>query len=898
MALTIGTQLGSYEITALLGKGGMGEVYRARDTKLKRDVAIKVLPDEFSRDADRVSRFQREAEVLASLNHSNVAAIYDLQEANGSRYLVLELVEGETLGDRIARGPIPVEEALDIAKNICEALEAAHEKGIIHRDLKPANVKITPDGKVKVLDFGLAKAMSGTTTATTLSNSPTLVSGSMGGMIVGTAAYMSPEQARGREADQRSDVFAFGCVLYEMLTGRQAFQGEDVSDVLASVMKIEPDMNLLPANLSPRLRELLGRCLAKNRKDRWYAVGDLRVELETIIADPLGVKFQVVRKIPPRPLWKRAIPAAAWLLVGAVIAGTAAWTLKPSRPLAITRFPILLGEGQQFTNTGRNVLAISPDGTQIIYVANRTLYHRPMYELEARLIPGTGTQTAVLSPVFSPDGQSVVFWTELDRTLKKISVNGGTPITLCPVDIPLGMSWTTDGILVAQSGKEILRVSPNAGKPEVLVSTKSETATLPYMLPGGKAVLFTLHSGTDPDKWDKAQIVVQTLASGERKTLIEGGSDGRYVPSGHIVYAFSGTLRAVAFDLQKLQVTSGAVPVLEGVRRGNTDGVAQYVFSDNGSLIYVPGPATNAFTQRDLALIDRKGSVELLKLPPGPKEAARFSPDGKRVAFGSDDGKEAIVSIYDLAGTSAPRRLTFGGRNRFPLWSSDGQRIAFQSNREGDLGIFWQRADGTGTAERLTKPNKDTAHVPESWSPNGEGFLFNVVEGSTHSLWMFSFKDKKAAPFGSVQSSIPPNAVFSPDGKWVAYASDETGRREVYVQPFPSTGAKYQVLSPGAINPHHPLWSPDGRELFYIPTGGQAVVVSFTAQPSVSFGKPEPVTGMLDQGGPGTKRNTDIGPNGRFIGVVAADEAQPAGSPAIQVVLNWFTEVQRRVPVK
>src|SRR5499433_1802480 len=290
MSVYVGTRLGSLEITALLGKGGMGEVYRARDTKLKRDVAIKILPDEFSRDADRVSRFQREAEVLASLNHPNIAAIYDLEEAQGSRYLVLELVEGETLADRIARGPLPVEEALDIAKSICEALEAAHEKAIIHWDLKPANVKVTPDGKVKVLDFGLAKAVENAPIVGPQSNSPTLLNGSMGGMIVGTAAYMSPEQARGREADQRSDVFAFGCVLYEMLTGRQAFRGEDVSDVLAAVLRAEADLNLLPTNLNPRLLELLRRCLAKNRKDRWYAVGDLRVEIETIFTDSHGLK--------------------------------------------------------------------------------------------------------------------------------------------------------------------------------------------------------------------------------------------------------------------------------------------------------------------------------------------------------------------------------------------------------------------------------------------------------------------------------------------------------------------------------------------------------------------------------------------------------------------------------
>jgi len=362
MALSVGTQLGSHEITALLGRGGMGEVYRARDLKLKREVAIKILPEEFALDADRISRFQREAEVLASLNHPNIAAIYDVADANQTRYLVLELVEGETLADRIARGPIPAEEAFDIARQICEALEAAHEKGIIHRDLKPANVKLTSEGGVKVLDFGLAKAMSGANTGPiALSNSPTMLSGTMAGMIVGTAAYMSPEQARGREADPRSDVFAFGCVLYEMLTGRQAFQGEDVSDVLASVMKLDPDFGSLPANLNPRLVDLLHRCLARNRKQRWYSIGDVRVELEAIRTSPFKVEEKPVSATTARPVWKYV----ALISLSATLAGIfflSNLNSKSSAPLTVTRFPLVIGEGQTFTTTGRWMLAISPDG--------------------------------------------------------------------------------------------------------------------------------------------------------------------------------------------------------------------------------------------------------------------------------------------------------------------------------------------------------------------------------------------------------------------------------------------------------------------------------------------------------------------------------------------------------
>src|SRR5262245_34773646 len=608
MALTIGTQLGSMEVTALIGRGGMGEVYRARDTKLKRDVAIKILPDEFSRDADRVSRFQREAEVLASLNHPNIAAIYDLQEANGSRYLVLELVEGETLADRIARGPIPVEEALDVARNICEALEAAHEKGIIHRDLKPANVKITPDGKVKVLDFGLAKAMFGTATATTLSNSPTLLNGSMGGMIVGTAAYMSPEQARGREADQRSDVFAFGCVLYEMLTGRQAFRGEDVSDVLAAVLRTEPDLNLLPPNLNPRLLELLRRCLAKNRKDRWYAVGDLRVEIETILTESHGLNAAHVPSAR-MPRWRLAAVISITALLAAFATAQIVWHPRPNSPASISRFSFVLPDGQGITRGGRPVIAISPGGENIVYQANRQLYLRSMAALDARPMEGTNLDAA--DPFFSPDGKWLGFYAVAERKLKKIAITGGTAVTVSEVDFPSSASWTAEGqILLADPRKGILRVSANGGKPETLIAAKAGEVMLgPQLLPDRDHVLFTVSSQTStvgavrPQYSDKAQIVAQSLKSGERKTLIEGGADARYVATGHLVYATGNVLFAVPFDLAKVQVTGGPVPVVEGVERADApgnSGPARYAISDQGTLIYVLERVT---TQRILSLV-------------------------------------------------------------------------------------------------------------------------------------------------------------------------------------------------------------------------------------------------------------------------------------------------------
>jgi len=936
MSLAPGARLGPYEIISPLGAGGMGEVYRARDSKLNRDVALKVLPEEFALDADRLARFRREAQVLASLNHPNIGGIYGFEDAGGIHALVLELVEGPTLADRIAQGSLPLDEALPIARQIAEALEAAHERGIIHRDLKPANIKLRPDGTVKVLDFGLAKALGPAEagryvrdgaaaldrsvrlqpdlTASPTIMSPALMTGA--GVILGTAAYMSPEQAKGREADKRTDIWAFGCVLYEMLTGRRAFEGEDVSDTLAAVLRGEPDWTALPVEVSPVIRVLLMRCLEKDRRKR---IADLSTPLFLIDEPAIGARAAGAAPAPvtlPRtPIWRRAIPFLVTATVAGVLVGGVSWSLRPSStPLTVTRFPLTLAEGQEFTNDGRQVVAISPDGTRMVYVANQRLHLRSMSDLKAMPIPGTEIQQGVLNPVFSPDGRSIAFWSGADLTVKRIAINGGAPVTVCPADRPFGMTWDADGILFGQGPAGIMRVPASGGKPEILVDVNDgEIAHGPQMLPDGRTVLFTLARGAGTDRWDKATIVVQSSRSGDRKTLIEGGSDARYLPTGHIVYALGGTVFAVPFDLRRLEVTGEPVPIVEGVRRANTPdlntGVAQFGVSDTGSLMYVPGPVSTTADQRDLARIDRKGGTEPLNLPPGPYEFPRVSPDGRRLTFGTDDGNEAIVWIYDLSGTSSMRRLTFGGKNRFPIWSADGERVAFQSDREGDLGIFWQRADGTGTAERLTRPEQGTSHFPESWAPKGERFLFSASKGLRGSLWTLSLQDKKAEPFGGVQQSSPSlaRAMFSPDGRWVAYGSDETGvgADVVYVQPFPATGVKYQISKDTG---HSPLWSPDGKEIFYVRgaatqiAGGQLVVMSLTTQPTFTFGNPVAVTrGRLHLfGGLNVPRRFDIGPDRGIIGVVDSVETPSAAlaAPRIEVVLNWLEELKQRVPTK
>ena len=775
-------------------------------------------------------------------------------------------------------------------------------------------LRVRDDGTVKVLDFGLAKAMDpASPSSANAMNSPTLTAATVHGVILGTAAYMSPEQAAGKPVDKRSDLWAFGVVLLEMLTGRQMFTGETVSHVLAAVLATGPDWTKLPPDTPAPIRTLLRRCLEKDRKQRLDSAAAVRLDIDDALvgtATPGGFGGIVARSP-----WRRALPFAATAIVAVVFTGIAVWSVRPSTPApTVTRFSFPLAEGQQFTNGGRPLVALSPDGTQMVYVANNRLYLRSMSETEARLIPGT-EEPSVTSPAFSPDGRSIAFVSGREGAVKRIAVGGGVAITLCPISTTsLGLSWGADGIVFGQRGVGIMRVSSNGGQPELLVSVKNdEVAFGPHVLPGGQAVLFTLVSGagtgvgtgnSDPgDMWDKAHIVVQSLTSAERKTLITGGSDAQYVPTDHLVYAVGGVLFAVTFDLRRLQVVGGPVPIVQGVRRGAATGAANFGVSANGSLIYVPGPVSTR--QRDLALIDRLGSPQPLKLQGGLYEYPRVSPDGQRVAVETDDGKDANIWIYDLTATSSLRRLTLAGRNEFPVWSADSARVAFQSNREGDLAIFWQRADGSGTAERLTKPDPDTTHVPSSWSPDGKRLLFTERKGSNTSLWTLSLPDKAAARVSDVQSPNDTDGAFSPDGRWVAYTSVSIGTRgaesSVVVQPFPSTGAKYFVSSEFSA---HPVWSSDGKELFFSGGGpGQLRVVRVTTHPSFVFGDRTPVSSVLRaiDRGPFSPRNYDITPDAkRFIGVVVSGQAQTGESaaPQIQVVLNWLEELKRLAPTK
>ncbi len=915
MTLTAGTHLGPYEITSALGAGGMGEVYRAFDAKLNRHVALKILPELFALDHERIARFKREAQVLASLNHPNIAAIYGFEDSNGVQALILELVDGPTLGDRIAEGPIPLDEAAPMARQIAEALEAAHEQGIIHRDLKPANIKLRADGTVKVLDFGLAKALTPVSVAgVDATVSPTITSPAMTqlGLILGTAAYMSPEQAKGRPADKRSDVWAFGAVLYEMLSGERAFQGDDVSDTLAAVLRQNLDLKALPSSTPEAVRRLIARCLDRDVKQRLRDIGEARI----LLSDPAAAKADSIDVIsaaaPQRPLWRRAIPAMVASLVAAALAASAAWyfSRQPSPPQPVTRFPFVLPAGQSMTvPLSRRMVALSPDGSQLVYEANGRLYRRSMSQLDGHVIQGTEGHQLVAEPVVSPDGQSVAFSAFADSTLKRVPITGGAAVTICRIDLPYGISWSEDGIVVGQGRRGILRVSPGGGTPEVIVKVKEgEEAHGPQLLPGGQHVLFTLAAGSGIDRWLNARVLVQSIASGSQQIIIEGGSDARYVPTGHLVYAVGGDLFAVPFDVRRLQITGSRVSMLEGIRRsaGGDTGAAHFSVSDTGTLIYVPGPSRLS-DEWALAVIDRKGSIERLNLPAGRYSSPRVSPDGKQIAFETDDGKETNIYVYGLSGASPMQRRTFNGNNRFPIWTSDSRRIAFQSDREGDPAIYWQPADGTGRAERLTKPNRGESHTPQSWSPTGEGFLFDVTKDNDVSLWWFSLSDRKPIPFGDVHSHeralvLPTGARFSPDGQWVAYTIGEKGPPAIYVQPFPATGAKYQLFVKASDNtrnsPHKVNWSADGKELFYVPRILGFEAVSVTTRPTFAFGNPVTLPRPFQPGAPSMATMYDVTPDGKFLGRIPIGDTLSAGVlvPYIQVVLNWFEELRARVP--
>ena len=882
----VGQSIAHYHVQAKIGVGGMGEVYRATDSRLGRDVALKLLPEKFARDTDRMARFEREAKVLASLNHPNIASIYGLEESNGARALVMELVEGVTLAERIKKGPLPLDEALPIAKQIAEGLEYAHERGVIHRDLKPSNVKVTPDGQVKILDFGLAKAFEGETSEEEIENSPTLSAmATRMGVLLGTAAYMSPEQARGKRVDRRADIWAFGCVLYEMVTGREAFAGETTSDILACVIRAEPDWSSIPTLVPPRIRELLRGCLQKDPKQRLRDIGDARITIgEALSGTPQEAEVLQAATVH-LPVWRRLLPWAAGILL-AVLASAVVWELRPRGPVGqIVHFSFTPPEGHSLVAqpSGYTSLAISPDGTNIAFRVwhggTSQLYLRRMDQSEATLLKGIEHGD---EPFFSPDGQWVGFFSE--GKLKKISVLGGTPVTLCDAPDGRGGAWTPDDTIIfaPSTVSGLMRVSATGGTPQLftrLDSSKGETThRWPQVLPGGKAVVYA--SGVE---FNSATIAVASLKSGAAKTLAIQGGYPRYLTGGYLVFERQEGLYAVPFDLERLEVTGSPFPVLQ-VQDSPPSGAAGFAISETGSLVYIPPVETVA----KLAWVNRKGALEPLEAPGRDYLVLRLSPDGKRVVMLIREKGFADIWVYDI-GRGTLTRLTFGAGDNFsPVFSPDGHRIAFLRLKDANFSILAKPADGSGSEETLLPPQSFRIS-PFSWSLDGKFLAYVQVDRTgKREIWVLPLEGERKPQLVLANQFDNTAPIFSPDGRFLAYLSNENGRDEVYVMPFRNGSAKWQISTNGVSSP--PIWQRDGKQLFY-PESGNIMGVDIATQPTFHASTPRVIVPAKAMGNfPSGPFGFNISPDGqRFLirqqGVQAAQ---------INVILNWSEELRRR----
>ena len=910
MSLSVGTKLGPYEILSPVGAGGMGEVYRARDTRLDRTVALKVLPTHVATDPDLRQRFEREARTVAALNHPHICTLHDVGRATplpqpspptgeGARsageeaidFLVMEYLQGETLADRLKKGALPQEQTLRYANQIADALDKVHRQGITHRDLKPGNIMLTKAG-AKLLDFGLAtlKAPS-PANAAALSALPTQQERlTEKGTILGTFQYMAPEQLEAKDADARTDIFAFGTVLYEMATGKRAFEGESQASLTAAILTSHPPpMSSLQPLTPPVLERVVKRCLAKDPEDRWQSARDLSEELKWIAegssdaggAGPLG----------PRPRYVAWV--AAGVIVGAIAAGGAVWSVmrtSSSAPGVLTHTVVSLPSNEQLGAVGASPpMAISPDGTRLVYASQnggRTqLYLRPLNQFEANVIPGT---EGARDPFFSPDGQWVGFFA--DVTLQKVSVTGGAPQPICDApDISLGASWGPDDTIVFAAGLSgLVRVPAGGGTPESLTTPDAEKGEVrhswPQILPGGESVLFTITTEEGP------RIGVLSLATGDWRTLPSGGeaTQAQYVPTGHLVFAQSGELLGVPFDLARLELDGPPGSVLDGVYASpglGGLGLAYFAVSRSGSLVYAPGGA--AIAENSLVWVDRDGRASPLTGGRGTYRYPRLSPDGRRIAvdFRSQTGDRDIW-IYELErGTLS--RLTVEGTNRNPVWAREGTQVTFTSNRAGPFDLYWKPADGSGQSEALlTRAN---SQFPTSWSPDGRQLAFYEVNPTTaRDIWVLA-QDDDPSPF--LRTSFNERSpTFSPDGRWLAYVSNESGRDEIYVLAYPGPGGRSQVSTDGGTEP---VWSANGRELFYR-NGDQMLTVAVETEPAFDAGDPQLL--FEERYGVEADRNPnyDVAPDGQRFVMVKSD--QDSAPTQLHVVLDWFEELNARVP--
>jgi serine/threonine-protein kinase len=926
LLLAPGTRLGPYEIISPLGAGGMGEVYRARDTKLNRDVALKILPAEFAVDPDRLARFKREAQVLASLNHPHIAAIYGFEDSGETHALVLELVEGPTLADRIAKGPIPLDEALPIAKQVAEALEAAHEQGIIHRDLKPSNVKVTSDGVVKVLDFGLAKladpaAASGQNLSVTASptiTTPAMMTGV--GIILGTAAYMSPEQAKGRPADKRSDIWAFGCVLYEMLTGTRVFAGEDVSDTLAAVLRGAPDWSALPRGTPATVRTLLKGCLEKDRKARFADVAVIQFLLQNAHSVDEG---EVTSR--RRPTWWLAVAAAVLL---AAVSAMIAWTVAGSRaePPRLTRL-IMPWPASETADTITQ-FQVSPDGRRIAYVASRAgvlssgqLVMQSFDRLDSEIVREAPLARA---PFWSPDGKWIAFFQSIGGVgqgssagteLRKVPVAGGPSVVICrlraPTGWPVAASWGSNDTIVFTAAQEggvgpaLFRVSANGGEAVALTKTdpgRGEAGhVFPMLLPGGHAALYSIAVTSTPTaqgaRYENAQTAIIDLDTGQHHVILPRGARATYLPTGQVVYFAAGSLMAARFDLQQKALVGEPVPVIEHVRAALAG--PEFSVATDGTLAYVAGGTTATGAARSLTWVDRKGKQDPIPAPPRAYTNPRLSPNGFQIATDTRDQNQDVW-IWDVARRTL-RQLTLDSANSVqPLWTPDGRRLLFASNRgNGAFNIFWQAADGTGSPERLT--TSTNPQFPQAITPDGKHVVLLEQSPRTgNDLMLLTLDDKpKVEPLVQTSASEA-NSTLSPDGHWLAHMSAESGQSEIYVRPFPDVNAgRWRVSTNGG---NRPLWARNGKELFYGALDGAMMAVPVETDRGFTWGNAVKLFDWPTLDRPGFGRTYDVSADGqRFLMIKEPEESKAvsdASASGIIIVSNWTEELKQRVPAK
>jgi serine/threonine protein kinase len=900
MTLDSGSRLGPYQIVGLLGVGGMGEVYRARDPKLGRDIAIKVLPQKFAADPERMARFAREAKLLASLNHSNIASIYGFEDSGSVGALVMELVDGPTLAERLQQGRLPLEEALPIAGRLAEALEYAHDRGIVHRDLKPANIKLTSDGAAKILDFGLAKAMEGDPSSMDLGASPTISHmATQAGIILGTAAYMSPEQAKGRAVDRRTDIWALGCVLYEMLSGKSAFSGESVTDVLAAVVRAEPDWAQLPPNTPRRIRELLQRCLEKEPRKRLQAIGEARITLEKCLANPLGTETSSDAATTAEAQfvaesWKRR---AIWSALGAFALGAVLMlglfglfrAQHPPTEARVIRAQIkpTVSSSYQFESWSSG-FALSPDGRWVTYVAKSTegrpvLWLRAINAIEDK--PLQGTEKAEY-PFWSPDSRFIGFFA--DSKLKKMEIVGSSVSVICDAPVPRGGTWNPDGVILfsPSAATPVMRVSASGGVPTAVtslsVNENESSHRWPYFLPDGRHFLYLSVRGLSARDNPTNTIQVGSLDSKEHKPLFNSDGNAIYA-SGYLLYLRQGALVAQPFDPDKLELRGEAVSIAEQVA-SDIRALGLFSASQNGLVTYLEGALS---TERQLTWRDRSGKKLGNLLGPDLYLDPVFSPDAKKLTF--QLGARAIdVWLYDLA-SQMKTRLTFASpgkvNNMFSSWSPDGRSLIYLSYGDGRFSIHRKPLDGaSGSEEVLLAESSESRTVPFSWSPDGKLLVYHQLEEGERSLWMLPLNGEHK-PYLFLKGGYRPQ--FSPDGKWISYCSDETGRPEVFVVPFPGPGGKSQVTTDGGCQVR---WRKDGKELYFLGRGRMMMAAEVKTSDS-SFQilglRPLFETHIIDP----TSYNYDVMPDGqRFL----CNESLEQSTAELTLIVNWHAELKKK----